>query len=61
MFEDLLHYCQDVYPGFPGRVRVRRKPRETQIVTRAHMFNVSNECFAIVGATRKRNNRHSAH
>ena len=41
MFPDLLHYCPDVYPGFPGRVRVRRKARETQIIARAHIFNVS--------------------
>ena len=41
VFQDLLHYCQDVYPGFPGRFRVRRKPRETQIIARAHIFNVS--------------------
>ena len=41
VFQDLLHYCQDVYPGFPGRFRVRRKPRDTQIIARAHIFNVS--------------------
>ena len=40
MCQDLLHYCQDVYPGFPGDFRVRRKPRGTQIISRANMFNV---------------------
>ena len=41
MFRDVLRYCQDVYPGFPGHFRARRKLRETQIVARAHIFNVS--------------------
>ena len=40
VFQDLLQYCQDVYPGFPGDFRVRRKPQETQIVARANVFNV---------------------
>ena len=41
MFQDLLHYCQDVYPRFPGDFRVRRQARETQITARAQMFHVS--------------------
>ncbi len=40
LLQDLLHYCQDVYPGFTGHFLVRRKPPETQIIAGANMFSV---------------------